>query len=404
MAIATGVSKVVAIKKESTWGVAAGTGSGKQLRRVTSDISLDKQTYESNEIRTDYQVADMRHGVRSVTGSVDGELSPGSYQDFMGTALRRLFTAVTALTAVGLTIAVAGSTWTVTRSAGDYLTSGFKVGMVCRLSVGALNAANINKNLFILALTATVMTVIPLNGVALVAEGPITGCTITAPGMKTYAPLTGHTDESYSIEHWHADVAQSELYLGCKVQSMEFSLPPTGMATVKTTVMGKDVQTATAQYFATPAAAGASGVLAAVNGAVTANGTIVALLTGLSFTIAANQTAEPVVGSNTYPDIQEGRIRVNGQMTVMFQDAVFRDYFINETEVGIAFAFSTGISAVADFVAMAFPRIKAGGGRKNDGERAIVQTIPFTALLPTNGGSGFAYEQSTLAIQDSLAV
>ena len=152
------------------------------------------------------------------------------------------------------------------------------------------------------------------------------------------------------------------------------------------------------------AAAGASGVLAAVNGAVTANGAIVALLTGLSFTIAANQTAEPVVGSNTYPDIQEGRIRVNGQMTVMFQDAVFRDYFINETEVGIAFAFSTGISAVADFVAMAFPRIKAGGGRKNDGERAIVQTIPFTALLPTTGGSGFAFEQSTLAIQDSLAV
>jgi hypothetical protein len=45
-----------------------------------------------------------------------------------------------------------------------------------------------------------------------------------------------------------------------------------------------------------------------------------------------------------------------------------------------------------------------GGASKNDGEKGIVQTIPFKALLPTTGGSGVANEQSTLAIHDSLAV
>jgi hypothetical protein len=33
-----------------------------------------------------------------------------------------------------------------------------------------------------------VLTVVPLNGVALVAEGPITGCTVSAPGKATYVP------------------------------------------------------------------------------------------------------------------------------------------------------------------------------------------------------------------------
>jgi hypothetical protein len=90
-------------------------------------------------------------------------------------------------------------------------------------------------------------------------------------------------------------------------------------------------------------------------------------------------------------------------MTVLFQDATFRDYFDQETEVSIAAAFTTNNLANAEFISFAMPRIKAGGAAKSDGEKALIQTVPFTALLPTTGGSGFAFEQSTLAIQDSLA-
>jgi hypothetical protein len=73
-----------------------------------------------------------------------------------------------------------------------------KKGMVVRLSVGSLNAANISKNLLVISATATVLTVVPLNGVALVAEGPITGCTVSAPGKETHAPTTGHTNDYFS--------------------------------------------------------------------------------------------------------------------------------------------------------------------------------------------------------------
>ena len=80
MAFATGVAKQLLYKAESTWGTLAGASGAQRLRRVTSTLSLKKQTYESNEIVDHYQVADFRHGVRSVDGSINGELSPGTYR------------------------------------------------------------------------------------------------------------------------------------------------------------------------------------------------------------------------------------------------------------------------------------------------------------------------------------
>lgn len=403
MAIATGSAKQLRSKKETTWGTLPGASAAQELRYITSSLSLKKATYQSNEKRSDYQVADFRHGVRSVGGSINCELSPGTYADFFAAALRKAFAAVTAATGVAVTIAGSGPTFTVTRAAGSYLTDGFKVGDVIRLSAGALNAANIAKNLVIVGLTATVATVIPLNGVALVAEGAISGTTVTVIGKKTMTPTSGHTDDSFSIEHWFKDIGQSEVFTGCKIDQLQVSLPPTGMGTLGIDFMGKDVVTATSAYFTSPTAATSSGVLASVNGVVYAGGNQVALLTGLSFSVNGNMSADPVVGSNVYPDIFEGRVVVGGQMTVFFQDATFRDYFLNETEIGIFGAFSTSNAAAADFVGFSLPRIKCGGADKDDGEKGIVQTMPFTALFNSTGGAGVATEQSTLIVQDSLA-
>jgi hypothetical protein len=118
------------------------------LRRVSSDIDLSKDTYQSNEIRTDMQVADFRHGMWKIGGGVQGELSPGSYKDLIQSGLRRDFAAVTAITGASITIAGRGSD--VHRHPGRWLVpdDGIKAGMVVRLSAGAFNAANISKNLF----------------------------------------------------------------------------------------------------------------------------------------------------------------------------------------------------------------------------------------------------------------
>lgn len=401
--IATGVQKQLRYKVESAWGVAPSAPAAQLLRRVTSDIALKKQAYESQEIVTHMQRVDYRHGVRSVEGSIRGEISPGTYKDFMAAAVRRAFTTVTAIAGASITIAGAGPTYTVTRAAGSYLTDGIKAGHVVRLTAGTFNAANLNKNLLVLSTTATIATVMPLNGVALVAEGPIAAATMTVPGKVTYAPTSAHTDLSYAIEHWHADLALSELFLGCKVRSMALSLPPTGMTGIDLGFLGKDVTTAGAAYYTSPTVETSSGILAAVNGLVLAQGVQIGYLTGLSVNYDGEMSGEPVVGSNTYADITEGRILVNGQATALFTDATMRDYFLNETEVSLVAALSASNSAAAEFIGITLPRVKFGDAGRDDGPKALSLTMPFTALYNSAGGAGVSSEQTTISIQDSLA-
>jgi hypothetical protein len=403
MTIATGVAKRVAYKVESAWGTAPGTSGAQVLRRVMSDLSLKKQTYESNEVNTHYQRVDFRHGIRSVEGSLNGELSPGTYKDFMAAAVRRAFTTVTAMPTLSITIAGSGPTYTVARGSGSFLTDGVKAGHVVRLTAGSFNAANLNKNLLVVSLVAATLTVMPLNGVALVAEGPIASATVSVPGKVTYAPTTGHTDLSYAIEHWHSDVALSELFLGCKVDQMDIGLPATGMSTLGMRFIGKDVTVAGSAYYLTPTVETSTGILAAVNGLLLAQGGAVAVLTGLDISIRNNMNAVPVVGSNTYADIAEGRFVVDGRVTALFENATIRDYFLNETEVSLVAALSASGSAAADFVAFTLPRVKFGAADKDDGDKSIIQTLPFTGLYNAAGGAGISSEQTTLNIQDSQA-
>jgi len=402
MTLATGIAKKVAYKVESTYGTAAGASGAAYLRRVESTIGLTKDIYESNEIRTDYQVAVQRQGVRRVSGQIKGELSAGSYADFIAASLRKAFAAVTPITALSVTIAGTGPTYTITRSTG-WITDGIKVGDVIRLSVGTLNAANISKNLLVIGLTATVATVIPLNAVALVAEGPIAGCTVTVIGKKTFTPTIGHTDLSFSIEHWHSDISQSELFTGCKIGSIDINLPPTGMATIDIAVTGQDETDGTSQYFTTPTALSSTAVMAAVNGVAIINGTQSVLLTGLQLKIDGNLSGDPVVGSNTIPQQFVGRAKVSGQGSAYFQDATIRNFFNNETEIGLIGVFTSDNTAIADFITFSMPRVKVNAFTKTDGEKGVIGTFTFAALFNSAGGAAANSEQTTLVIQDSAA-
>lgn len=402
MTIAAGVAKQLRYKVEATFGTAPGASGAQLLRRVESTLDLSKDTYQSNEIRSDYQIADMRHGVRRVGGNIKGELSPGTYKDFIAAALRKAWAAVTAITGASLTIAGAGP-YTITRASGSWLTDGIKIGDVVRITAGSFNAANLNKNILVTNAVALVLTGIVLNASAMVAEGPIGSATLSVTGKKTYVPTTGHTDLSYSVEHWYADISQSELFRGCKVNTIGINLPPTGMSEIDLGFMGQDITTGTAQYYTSPTAATATGVVAAVNGVLLVGGTQIATCTGLSMAIAGGYSGDPVVGANTLPAIIPGRVAVSGQFTAYFENATLRDNFINEDEITLAVALTTANSAAADFITFVLPRIKVGGAAKSDGEKGLVATFPFTALYNSAGGAGIASEQTTLVVQDSQA-
>ena len=175
------------------------------------------------------------------------------------------------------------------------------------------------------------------------------------------------------------------------------------MSTINFDFMGADETDAASEYFTSPTAETSTDVVASANGLLIAAGSRVQLLTGINFNAKGNMSAEPVVGSNTYADIAEGMVDVDGQFTALFQDATLRDYFIDETEIGLTVVLAASGAAAADFVAFTMPRVKVGSADGDDGQKSIVRTFSFTALENTAGGSGTDTDASTLVIQDSQA-
>lgn len=396
--IGRGITKQLAIKAETSYGVLAGAASAALLRRVTSTFNLAKTTYQSAEIRTDYQVADFRHGVRSCAGTVAGELSPGSYKTLMEAALARDFT--TGVTVTGLSFAT--TTTAITRSTGSFLTDGFKIGDIIRITVGTgANANNLNINLLITNVTALVITFVVVNGSTLTASPSVTGATIVVQGKKTFVPQSGHTSKSFTVEEFYAGIGQSEVYTGVKVNTVGLTMPSTGIATINFSLTGKDLtQTGTTQYFTSPSTLGTSGVCAGVNGSVIFNGSKVAVITNATVNLNRNLAETTVLGSNSILESVDGRAIVDGNLSLYFIDAVARDVFKDETEVSLIFNLTTNNSPTSDFFTITMPRCKLNSFTKDDGEGAITASTSFTALL---SNSLAAADVTTIVISDSQA-
>jgi hypothetical protein len=408
--IASGVNKLVTFKRQPGLGQAAGTGTGQNLRRTTSNLDLKKATYQSSEIRPSQQRADFRHGVRSVDGTVSGELSVATHQQFFEAILRqRVVSAVSVVGAAGdiVSASTGTNTGTLTATTASFLTGNkFKIGMVVRASGFTTTAtANNAANMMITNLTDKVMTVCRLDGQPVVAKTETAAVTITSVGKHTYVPQTGHTRDYFTFEHNFQDIVQAEQFTDCVIDQADIKLPPTGMATVDFGVKGLNMTTSTAGYFVSPTPVTTGSSLAASNGVLYLNGVAVGLVTGLNVTVKGNYNViGGVVGSNVDPDILPGVIEVSGQATVLFTDATIRDYFVNEVEVSLYAAFTASNAANADFVAISLPRVKMGGAGKDDGEKGLVLTAPFTALECIAGGSGQTNFQTVMAIQDSQYV
>lgn len=403
MTVAQGIAKRVTLVKQSGLGVPGSTG-GQALRRTSIIFKADRDTFDNPEIVTHQQSTGVSYGLKKISGKMDGVLTPSTYKLPMAAALRADFAATTPISGAGLTIAVSGSLWTVTRSAGSYLTDGIKAGDVVRLSVGTLNAANINKNILIVALTATIATVIPLNDVALVAEGPITGCTVTVIGKKSKTPLTGHTNDYFSYEDFYSDVTRSELFTDVKFGKIDITLPNSGNATFSADAVGIARALSGAQVLTSPTAETTTGVCTSVNGAVFVNGAAVGNCTAVSLAIDGNvKQGDAVLGQNTSTDVSRGRVKVTGSFTALFDSATISTLYDTETPVSLMAVAAVDQTATSDFLGFTVGRMKLLGDAPNDGEVQIARVYPFEAEININGGAALAFDQTILTIQDSAA-
>ena len=393
MAFATGVAKRVVIAEETVFGTSPVTG-GQYLRRVSSDLTLNKDSYESQEIVVSQQLRDARHGVRRPGGTFSGQISPGSFTKFWEGLLRNTFQATSPVTQ-NLTLDPVGGTLTGT----GLLASNIKKNDGIRLSgVTGANSTLLNgTNLRVASITDTVITVRDLpTGCTAGALGAST--TLSLAGKKVWTPQTGQLYKSYSIEHWFSDIAVSELFTGCRFGQTTIGMPSTGLVTFNTQVIGQDMKPGVAQQLTSPTDSTSTASLAAVNGKMTYNGQDLAMVTGLTLQIVPALEANPVIGSNIVPWIFMGMLRVTGTFTALFQDEVLANIFVNEQEVAVSVQMTTGSAPNADFMRFTMPRVKAMSNTKSDGQMSLIQNFNFTALENVVDATS---DLTTLVIQDS---
>lgn len=377
-----------------------GASGAQELRRVASTLRPDKDTYQSNEVRTDRQVFDMRHGAEHPTGELSGELSPLTYFDFMEAAMRCTKVAAVSKSNTEFTscaadtptskLTVGGSTWAA---------QGFFVGDVIRLT-NMSNAANNNVNFLITALAGVDATVYP----APTTQTADTTFNVSRVGKKISPPLSSHVSRKVAVEHFHQTSDVAQLFTEGRVLGFGLSMPASGLATIRIPLFMRSMSvltTVSAPYFSSPTAVTSTGLTAAVNGVVLYNGSAVGVITGIDINLSMAVDAPVVAGQNFVADILLGRTVVQGQFSALFTDETFLNAFNNETEFSLMGMLTTNTATPAPFVAFSMPRCKLlGADVPLQGEGALVINCPFQALLPASATGTL---QSTLAIQDSEA-
>ena len=402
MSIAQGISKITVFKKQTGLGVAASGTGGQIMRREKSEFKLEKDSFENNEIVQHQQSTGAIHGTRKVSGSLSGVVSPNTYSTLIASLLRKAFTATPALTGLSITLAGVPGAYTLTTT--GLLAGGLKIGDVIRVTAGTgLNADVLNKNLLITALTDTVATVAVVNG-STMTIGSGTACTITVPGKKSLAPLTGHTNEYWTVEEWYSDLGKSELFTDVQPASIDIGLPSTGNATFSASFVGLDRTLADAQVLTTPTAATTTAVQTAVSGAILVAGVEVASVSSASVKIDGKVTPlGAVIGSNKSPDVQRGRISVSGSITAYFENSVLQSYFEAGTPINIVIVAANDETAASDFCAFNMSAVKLSSDSGDDGEKGIMRTYNFTAEMNSAGGSALANDMTIISVQDSQA-
>lgn len=403
MPIAQGIRKQTIIKAQAALGTPASGSGGQILRRESSIFELTRDTFEANEIVTHQQHTGIAYGQVKVNGRLSGLLSCSTYALLFANLLRADFAATSAITGLSLTIAGAGP-WTVTRSAGDFLTGGIKAGDVVRITAGTYTGTARDINLLVISLTAAVLTITTLNGASLTTQGPVASSTLTVVGKKSKPPLTGHTNTFYTVEEWYADLARSELFTDCRVAKADIGLPSTGNATVAFDFLGLKRTLGGSQVLTTPTAETTTSILTAVNGLIYVNGSSVGVCTGVSLSIDGSMAhGDPIIGTNFAQDINRGKIRVSGSFSGLFDSTTIQAFYDGETPVSLVLVVTDDETADADFVAFTMGRIKITGDAPDDGEKQIVRTYPFVAELNSAGGASLAWDQTIITIQDSQA-
>jgi hypothetical protein len=381
MAIAHGNRVEFAYVIESVVGTAPVTPTMKVLRLTNPRrMQLDKNILQSEEVRSDRQIADSRHGFNSVTGQLGFEFSLESYDDMLEGIMGGTWTAVdSGATSVIDIINTAGG---ITLGAGSFITKGYRVGDMVTLS-GFSNGVN-NGTFRVTAVAAGTMTVDATTVVE--ADG-----LIAYPGKRLDV---GTTLRTYTFEQRFLNITKYRPFHGVTANQMTIDIQPERIVGGQIDVLGmSDSAMAGTSIAGSVTAAGTTSPLSAFDGHLYEGTTATGLVAGVNIQINNNRSLSPILFSKYSPDVFEGDCEVGGTLSAFFQDEVIYNKFRAETPTSVWLKLNE--LASSRFMSIVMPRVKYNGEGNDPPRRGPVAfNMPFQALVDSTSLTSISFQRS----------
>ena len=397
----TGRNVAVSYKARASgaYGDAAAVGAGATvLRPISGGLNFTKNPIESAENRRDGMTTRGRHGQHAVAGSYQCELGVGSFDDLFAAAFRSAWAAAVTVTQATMSTATLTCTSSViTATAGSFLTAGVRVGDVIVFTAGL--TGNLNKNLRVVGLTATTITVAEV----LTVIG--TAVTTWSFGIKRKLIQTPTlTETDFSFEEYEADIDASERFDGVRVGGFSLEMSPNGMVRATFNLVGQKMTpltSASAPYFTSPVAS-VSLPLSVADASIRLGSE--SLLDVTAFTLNFDVSAGPasVIASPYTPDVFTNLAKVTGSITTLRRSLDQVSNFVNETQLALHVLLAEADAEPKDFFALCMTNLVLGGANKSalgaDGPRT--QELPIMVGIDEAGG---AYDATMLKLVRSNA-
>lgn len=372
--------------KETTYGVAPTTGANYNKMRFTGEsLSQEVQTVSSNEIVEGRETADLIRTDLGAGGSINFELSHGTYDP----ELAALFHENTGDYVAGAAATVASSNITLTNTvSGDFSSLSSHVGKFCEVVVRASGPGAIEQRVLarLAHVTSTTSADFDYMEKALTnATGK--NITITVGGVLT----NGVTRQSFTYERSFPDAengAGNFAYnTGYSPNSMNLSIAAGSIITGSFDYVGSRETAATSVVWTgSQTAATTTKVMNGIDHvvAILENG-VTFRLTKMDLTIGNNLSAHKAIALLGALELSSEQLAVSGSIQAYFNTKAMFDKFLNFTDTNFVLMFRDDANKC---YVLHLPDVKFTSGKRNASgiNQPVMADLSFGAIKdPTLG-------------------
>lgn len=322
---------------EVTWGTIP-SAAMTECRYTGESLSFSIDTTVSDEIRADRQVTDLIQTGASPSGDINFELSYGTYDDFLKSALYSsgwigvgggsTNTLTAGATASNLNFSLDATANTITL--GSAVTHAITKGQWIKIAGAASENNGYHKVTGVTGNVITIDDVVTTEVLQSVAT--ISGSTIK----------NGTTESSFVLEKKFSDISKFMSFTGMVPSNMNLSLQANSIATGSFSFMGKTSATASATVgTGTATSASTTQVMNAVSNiaSIREGGTAMTglFVQTLDFSLNNNVRGITAIGTLGNADMGVGRCEVTGNLSVYLANMDLYEKFVNDTATSLDF-------------------------------------------------------------------